>query len=371
LGNRERQRRLLLSSEAEGDGKKNDDVAGGGGVVKPTIPIGSGCVAQVYKARLRSSHGLHPAGTSVAVKVQHPRILEKVCLDFYIMNKMASLLERIPYLNLDYLSMKDSVDQFRDIMLPQLDLRVEAHNLRRFRRDFEGETRIAFPEPLVGLTSREVLVERFVEGEPMLNFVSKEDEHHSKKDREELATIGLKTVMEMIFLHDFVHADLHPGNMIVDRNKSVRGQPLRVHMIDCGLTVELGERDHMNLVRVLGSLIKRDGYAAGKLMVDTAKKCQATELDVEMFCRGIEKICIDDEQNNFLESVGDYITDICYLACKHKVKLEAAFINAALACEIMEGLAASLYPDMKVQSVALPMVLKAEMMHGLKGKFKW
>ena len=42
------------------------------------------------------------------------------------------------------------VDQFRDIMLPQLDLRVEAHNLRRFRRDFKGEPRIAFPELLTG-----------------------------------------------------------------------------------------------------------------------------------------------------------------------------------------------------------------------------
>jgi aarF domain-containing kinase len=104
--------------------------------------------------------------------------------------------------------MKDSVDQFRDIMLPQLDLRVEAHNLQRFRRDFDGETQIAFPEPLLGLTTREVLVERFVEGEPMLNFVLREDEHHSKKDRQELATIGLETVMKMIFLHDFVHADL-------------------------------------------------------------------------------------------------------------------------------------------------------------------
>ena len=171
-------------------------------------PIGSGCVAQVYKARLTTSHGLHPPGTSVAVKVQHPHILEKVCLDFYIMNKVASFLEYIPYLNLDYLSVKDSVDQFRDIMLPQLDLRVEGHNLQRFRRDFDGETQIAFPEPLLGLTSREVLVEKFVEGEPMLNYVLCEDEKHSKKDREELATIGLETVMKMIFLHDFVHADL-------------------------------------------------------------------------------------------------------------------------------------------------------------------
>merc|ERR1719223_1970284 len=100
-------------------------------------------------------------------------------------------------------------------------------------------------------------------------------------------------------------------------------------------------------------------------MVDTAKKCQATELDVEMFCRGIEKICIDDEEQNFLESVGDYITDICYLACKHKVKLEAAFINAALACEIMEGLASTLYTTMMVQRIALPVVFRAEVMHGL------
>jgi aarF domain-containing kinase len=124
------------------------------------------------------------------------------------MNKLASFLEYIPYLNLDYLSMKDSVDQFRDIMLPQLDLRVEAHNLRRFRRDFADETQIAFPEPLGELTSREVLVEKFVEGEPMLNFVMKEDESHSKKDRQELARVGLEAVMKMIFLHDFVHADL-------------------------------------------------------------------------------------------------------------------------------------------------------------------
>ena len=157
--NRERQKRLLARNETKSSnsGSKSSSSSA------PTIPIGSGCVAQVYKARLTKHHGLNPPGTSVAVKVQHPNILEKVCLDFYILNKLASALEYIPYLNLDYLSMKDSVDQFRDIMLPQLDLRVEAHNLQRFRRDFEGETQISFPEPFIGLTSREVLVERFVE----------------------------------------------------------------------------------------------------------------------------------------------------------------------------------------------------------------
>lgn len=47
------------------------------------------------------------------------------------------------------------------------------------------------------------------------------------------------------------------------------------------------------------------------------------------------------------------------------MKLESTFVNAALAVEIMEGLASALYPDMKVQSVALPLVFKAEVMHRL------
>jgi aarF domain-containing kinase len=68
---------------------------------------------------------------------------------------------------------------------------------------------------------------------------------------------------------------------------------------------------------------------------------------------------------NFIECVGDYIADICYLACTHRVKLEHTFVNAALATEIMEGLASALYPDLKVQQVALPLVVKAEMMHRL------
>jgi len=331
------------------------------------VPIGSGCIAQVYKAKLKKGTQLFPVGTEVAVKVAHPNIVHKVCVDFYILNKLTSLLESIPYINLDYLSLKDSTTQFLDIMIPQMDLRCEARNLKRFRRDFAGNEKVGFPAPISELTSDQVLVESFIHGEPILDWIK--ENRSTEEERQEVATIGLETVMKMVFLHDFVHGDLHPGNMIVSRNSKVRGKPVRLNMIDCGLVVEMGERDHEDLVKILGALIKKDGELAGQLMVDTAKKCQASALDVQLFCKGIQKICKDDEENNFLESVGDYLSDICYFACRHKVKLEASFINAALACEIMEGIASTLYPTMKVQSIAVPMVIKAEMMHGLKKLF--
>lgn len=259
-------------------------------------PIGSGCVAQVYKAKLRQNTSLHPSGTEVAIKVTHPHILHKVCVDFYILNKIVVLLEAIPRLNLNYLSMKDSVGQFRDIMLPQLDLRVEARNLKRFRRDFADNPEVFFPLPVDGLTTSRVLVESFAHGEPLLKYMR--NEHTTVEDRKELAIIGLETVMKMIFMNDFVHGDLHPGNILVDRRESGRGGGrLRMNMIDCGLVVEIGESDHVNLVKILGALIKKDGLLAGQLMADTSKKCYGSKLDIEMFSNGIQKICKDDEDN--------------------------------------------------------------------------
>jgi hypothetical protein len=43
------------------------------------IPIGSGCVAQVYRGILLEPTPVYPKGTAVAIKVQHPGIWTKVC----------------------------------------------------------------------------------------------------------------------------------------------------------------------------------------------------------------------------------------------------------------------------------------------------
>jgi hypothetical protein len=170
-------------------------------------------------------------------------------------------------------------------------------------------------------------------------------------------------------------------------------------------------------VKVLGAFTRRNGRMAGQYMVDMTTESQASPEGIELFIRGIEQIIIlDDDQvststirtnDGWMDMVWLYIIArdlwiiamivagfsltvihfFClspfyhfyrillkmweitlptfYLACKNHVKLEAAFINAALAVEIMEGIAASLYPELRVQQVALPLVVKAEMMHRL------
>jgi len=323
-----------------------------------STPIGSGCIAQVYQGRLKEPSVRYPKGTKVAIKVQHPGIWNKVCVDFYIFHKIAKFLEGLPKLNLEFLSLVDTVQQFRDVMIPQLDLNIEASHLKRFNQNFANDDQVLFPRPLDELSSRKVLVETFCEGTPIINYVK---DGKPKQEKELLAHIGLRMILQMIFLHDFIHGDLHPGNILV----SGTYPNLKYQVLDCGLALEMGPKQHENIVKVLGAFTRKDGRVAGNTMVDMKSESQASQEGRELFIKGIEQICIMDGHQSFIDNVGDYITDICSLACIHRVKLEGAFVNAALAVEIMEGLASALHPELKVQQVALPLVVKAEMMHRL------
>jgi hypothetical protein len=168
-------------------------------------------------------------------------------------------------------------------MLPQLDLREEASHLKRFNHDFSGDDRVSFPEPI--LTTPKVLMETFLHGSPILSYL-----HAPEDQRKELAKLGLQTVLKMIFLHDFVHGDLHPGNILVENT----GSFLKMHLLDCGLVIEMGPEQHVNVVKVLGAFTRKDGVLAGQLMVDNAAKKQASDLDVQLFVEGIEQIVLED-----------------------------------------------------------------------------
>ncbi|KAL3919189.1 MAG: hypothetical protein SGILL_003881 [Bacillariaceae sp.] len=161
-----------------------------------TTPIGSGCIAQVYQAKLLENSVNYPKGTKLAIKVQHPGIWSKVCVDFYIFHKIAKFLEDLPHLGLEYLSLVDSIRQFRDVMVPQLDLTIESSHLKRFNKNFASNDQITFPRPLDELSTDKVLVETFSDGTPIIEYTNPET---PLNERKQLATLGLEMTLEMIF----------------------------------------------------------------------------------------------------------------------------------------------------------------------------
>jgi len=215
-------------------------------------PIGSGCIAQVHEAEY-----VVPAtgkSTKVAVKVLHPGVLELVEADMDLLKWFVSSLEVIP--RVKYLSLGPLVDEFRALLTEQLDMNTEALNLKKLREDFQGHKHVFFPEPFY--STSDILIEQFIDGIPIRTFMTRDTkEKHTEAETDQrlkLSKIGMDAVFSMVFMNNFVHADLHPGNLLVTTAPG-EDRP-QIAILDAGMAVQLEPTNHVKLLGILMAFVK-------------------------------------------------------------------------------------------------------------------
>jgi len=184
-----------------------------------TVPLASGSIAQVHRAVLR--------GEVVAVKVRHPNVEMQIQLDFDIMDAVARFIDSVP--GLDWINLTESMAQFSHTIAAQTDLTVEGHHLNIFRRNFRNlHQHYEFPDPIVATKS--VLIESFLPGQSVAQLIERLKEISSIRDKREAAdleslledvahfvvTKGEDLYLKMLLQDNLMHADLHPGNILVE-----------------------------------------------------------------------------------------------------------------------------------------------------------
>jgi len=169
-------------------------------------PVAAASVAQVHRARLKDG------GREVAVKVLRPGVRRQVERDQVILLAIAHVASLHPVWR-----RSDPVGHTRhfvEAIHDQTDLRIEAQNYTRFRTNFAGTANVTFPEVIEELCGPRVLVMQFVRG-------TKIDALPPGEYKDLAQTVRL-LMFKMCFEDGFVHADLHPGNMVVqDGNQLV------------------------------------------------------------------------------------------------------------------------------------------------------
>ncbi|MBE9399991.1 MAG: AarF/UbiB family protein [Acinetobacter sp.] len=205
-------------------------------------PLAAASIAQVHTAALHD-------GREVVVKVTRPHIRQQILQDFEILEWLGAALEkRLEAARALHLS--EIIQNYRQIILNELDLTLEADNTRRMRHYFTGSSMMYVPE--VYMDSQDVMVAERITGVPISDIATFDK---MGMDRADLAEKGLTIFFTQVFRDNFFHADMHPGNVFVE---TINPSNPRFIALDCAIMGELSKHDQLTVARMLLAVMNSD-----------------------------------------------------------------------------------------------------------------
>ncbi|KFK35680.1 hypothetical protein AALP_AA4G023200 [Arabis alpina] len=324
------------------------------------VPVASGSIAQVHRASLRYQYpGSKSKSSLVAVKVRHPGVGESIRRDFVIINLVAKISTLVPALK--WLRLDESVQQFGVFMLSQVDLAREASHLSRFIYNFRRWKDVSFPKPVYPLVHPAVLVETYEHGESVARYVDGMDGHEWIKTR--LAHIGTHALLKMLLVDNFIHADMHPGNILV-RKKASRGglfKTKKPHIVflDVGMTAELQKNDRENLLEFFKAVALRDGRTAAERTLKLSRKQNCP--NPEAFIEEVEEAFkFWGTPEGDLVHPADCMHELLEKVRRHRVNIDGNVCTVMVTTLVLEGWQRKLDPGYDVMHTLQTMVLKTD-----------
>ncbi|MCD9641983.1 hypothetical protein HAX54_028546 [Datura stramonium] len=325
-------------------------------------PIASGSIAQVHRASLLYQyHGREIKRITVAVKVRHPGVGESIRRDFEVINLVAKISKCIP--KLKWLRLDESVQQFAVYMMSQVDLAREAAHLSRFIYNFRRWKDVSFPKPVYPLVHPAVLVETFEQGECVSYYVDELQGH--EKFKSALAHIGTHALLKMLLVDNFIHADMHPGNILVrvTQSKSSRKQIFKskphVVFIDVGMTAELSNNDRIILLEFFKAIARRDGKTVAECTLQMSKKQNCP--NPEAFIKEVkESFDFWGTPEGDLVHPAECIEQLLEKVRRHRVNIDGNVCTVMVTTIVLEGWQRKLDPDYDIMHTLQTLLLKSD-----------
>ncbi|KAL0668005.1 hypothetical protein Bca4012_030709 [Brassica carinata] len=317
------------------------------------------------QSKMRLVYPGHKVKSSeVAVKVRHPCVEETMTRDFVIIKMAAKLTTFVPGLN--WLRLDECVQQFSLYMLSQVDLSREASHLSRFIYNFRGWKDVSFPKPVFPLVHPSVLVESFEHGESVARYVDGSEGHEWLKSK--VAHIGTNALLKMLLVDNFVHADMHPGNILVRKNGARRGlfRSKKPHIIflDVGMTAELSKTDRDNLLGFFKAVARRDGRTAAERTLNLSRQQNCP--NPQAFVEEVEEAFRfwGTAQGKSVHPA-DCMHELFEKMRNHRVNIDGNVSTVMFTTLVLEGWQRKLDPGYDIMRTLQKMLLKTDWMKSL------
>ena len=222
-------------------------------------PLAAGSVAQVHAPPLRD-------GRPVVVKVQRPGIAQTLREDLSILEKLAGAADRLTEMGRRY-GFVEWVQELRHSLAREIDFELEADNLRRFAsnlQDYQAALRAAAGQRLHHRTRTDHGPRAGHQGHPRAAGARGWSTRCACQ-----ASELMRAYLDQVFVHGLVHADPHPGNVLLMDDQ-------RLALFDLGMVARLTPRTRRSLLKLLlgaiggnadqvGEISEAHGHRAGGL----------------------------------------------------------------------------------------------------------
>ena len=391
--------RTSTRSAAAVDARDSADAAGAGPCLPPSVNTGATAISNKGAAPRAAAAAAMTSSTSiaaaapdtgatdaaascvdVAVKIMHPRIRHVILEDMQALRWGVQIISAIVP-GAQYLGLTQAVEEFSALLCSQLNMLREAENLNEFRFNFRMSENTVFPRPFLSLTTPDVLVETFEFG------VALNSRHVGElgpsNDFADLGTLAVDMFLKMVFEHNLVHADLHPGNILVrivngDGSYSLARTGPRSHsqlvVLDPGLVTSMSERERANFIALFTCVATGDGDLGAKLMLERSPEQDCK--DVPQFTHDMKQVfdrVTPRDLNLSNIDMSGIMREILDTMRHHRVRIDMNFASLVATVALGEGLGRRLVRDFNLFEAAMPFllhVLKSHELHYMISKLQ-
>jgi len=306
-------------------------------------PVASASIAQVHLATLKS-------GAEVAVKVLRPGVERAIARDVLLLETAAVLMERL-WTEGRRLKPREVVAEFSRHLEEELDLLREAANASQLRRNFEHSPLLAVPWVHWDYCAQRVMVMERMRGTP----VSQVDQLRAQGvDIPALARTGVEIFFTQVFRDGFFHADMHPGNILVEVGPAVAGAAHgRYVALDFGIMGTLTETDKNYLAQNFVAFFNRDYRRVAQAHLDAGWVPADTRVD--QFETAIRAVCEPIFARPLKEIYfGKLLLRLFQTSRRFNVEVQPQLVMLQKTLLNIEGLGRQLDPDLDLWTTAKP-----------------